>query len=212
MYPSDAYHALITIFIPLLTKSRPWVLRPSPHFRKRSPHSHKLQVCRSLTQASLMLLGSNSPNIDTFLLASSVPLLADRILTSAEPPAINNFQTTCNNMGDTRPSHHANSSASLFKNPWVQPKSVLESGRGLFNNFPLALAKQLHDHPALPVKVIEPDWGEDEPNQGRVKATWLGHAVGQNRTLAQSGAPEWHLRGFWFNFLRPTIHQLNQPE
>lgn len=83
-------------------------------------------------------------------------------------------------MGDTRPSHHANSSASSFKNPWVQPKGLLE---GLFNSFPLSLAKRLHDHPARPVKVVEPDWGKDEPDAGRVKATWLGHAVRQNRVL-----------------------------
>lgn len=85
-------------------------------------------------------------------------------------------------MGDTRPSHHANSSVSLFKNPWVEPKGLLESGQGILNNFPLAFAKLLHDHPALPVKVIKPDWGEDEPNEGRVKATWLGHAVSQTGT------------------------------
>jgi N-acyl-phosphatidylethanolamine-hydrolysing phospholipase D len=85
-------------------------------------------------------------------------------------------------MEDTRPPHHANSPASSFKNPWVQPKSLLESGQGLLNNnFPLAFAKRLHDHPALPVEVIKPDWGKDEPDQGRVKATWLGHAVSQNK-------------------------------
>ena len=83
-------------------------------------------------------------------------------------------------MGDTRPSHHANSSVSLFKNPWVRPKGLLESGQGFFSNFPLTPAKRLHNHPALPVKVIKPDWGEDVPNEGRVKATWLGHAVSRN--------------------------------
>jgi N-acyl-phosphatidylethanolamine-hydrolysing phospholipase D len=99
-------------------------------------------------------------------------------------------------MGDTRPSHHANSSASSFKNPWVQSKSLLESGQGLFYNFPLTLAKRLHDHPAVPVKVIEPDWGNDEPDEGRVKATWLGHAVSQNGTLAQNDEPQWLPQGF----------------
>ena len=137
---------------------------------------------------SLVLLGSNSFNVDTFLPPSLVRLSASRLLTSRNQTEtkIHSTKATCNDMGDTRPSHHADSSASSFKNPWMQPKRLLESGQGFLNSFPLSFAKLLHDHPAQPVKVIAPDWGKDEPDEGRVKATWLGHAVSQNKVLDQA--------------------------
>jgi N-acyl-phosphatidylethanolamine-hydrolysing phospholipase D len=74
------------------------------------------------------------------------------------------------------PTHHANASASAFQNPWVQPKSLYESGQVL-SQFPLAWARRLEDHPARPVKVVQPDFGRGSPDEGVVKATWVGHAV-----------------------------------
>jgi N-acyl-phosphatidylethanolamine-hydrolysing phospholipase D len=77
----------------------------------------------------------------------------------------------------SKPAHHVNSEATGFRNPWVQPKSLLESGQVIWNKFPLEWARRLHDHPAEQVRVVKPDFGKDSPDEGRVKATWLGHAV-----------------------------------
>jgi len=159
--------------------------------------------------SSLVRLGSNSCKV---LSTCVIGAIIGESPINHQQLKIKTTATTCNDMGDTRPSHHANSSASSFKNPWLQSKGLLESGQGIFNNFPLTLAKRLENHPALPVKVIEPDWGKDKPDEGRVKATWLGHAVSQNGTLVQNDESQWYLRGFWSNSQLPTIHQLNQRE
>ncbi|TFK82222.1 Metallo-hydrolase/oxidoreductase [Polyporus arcularius HHB13444] len=60
----------------------------------------------------------------------------------------------------------------------MAPKSLLESGQGLLaqGKFPLQLARRLHHHPTKHIKVVKPDFGIAEPDEGRVKATWLGHA------------------------------------
>ncbi|KAF8580254.1 Metallo-hydrolase/oxidoreductase, partial [Ramaria rubella] len=74
-----------------------------------------------------------------------------------------------------RPNHHANDSATSFRNPWDPSKGLLASGQ-VFSKFPIEWAKTLHDHPAKPCKLVKPDFGEHTSNEGVVKATWLGHA------------------------------------
>lgn len=83
----------------------------------------------------------------------------------------------------TRPSHHANASGTLFKNPWpsAQPPTWTELASG---GFPLAWAHQhLRSHPhARAVKVVQPDWGRSDETKEKGKGremigTWLGHAA-----------------------------------
>lgn len=85
-----------------------------------------------------------------------------------------------------RPSHHANASGTLFKNPWpsAQPPTW---GELASSKFPLAWAHaHLHSHPlARAVKVVQPDWGRGaDGGKGKGKGkgremvgTWLGHAA-----------------------------------
>lgn len=82
-----------------------------------------------------------------------------------------------NKNGSAIPAHHANAKSTAFRNPWVHAKSLLESGQVIFNRFPLEWARRLHDHPAKQIQVVDPDFGRSQPDEGRVKATWLGHAV-----------------------------------
>jgi len=79
------------------------------------------------------------------------------------------------------PSHHANATATSFRNPWSQSKGLLASGQ-VFNasnfKFPLEWAKALHDHPHMGCEVRNPDFGKNlDVDEGTIKATWLGHAV-----------------------------------
>ena len=99
------------------------------------------------------------------------------------------------------PPHHANSSKSLFQNPWETvdepdenatttaesaPNATQEgwfSGYfstglpSLLSNIPLELARDLSHHKIVPKKVVEPKFYKYEPNERSLKATWLGHAV-----------------------------------
>ncbi|KAF7793291.1 hypothetical protein EIP86_004402 [Pleurotus ostreatoroseus] len=72
------------------------------------------------------------------------------------------------------PDHHANDSANSFRNPWP-PKSLLASHQ-VFSQFPIALAKRIEGYHIKDVKVISPDFARDAPDEGVIKATWLGHA------------------------------------
>ena len=73
------------------------------------------------------------------------------------------------------PDHHANDSANSFRNPWP-PKSLLASHQ-VFSQFPIALAKRIEGYHIKDVKAISPDFARDAPDEGVIKATWLGHAV-----------------------------------
>ncbi|KAF8515692.1 Metallo-hydrolase/oxidoreductase [Hysterangium stoloniferum] len=74
-----------------------------------------------------------------------------------------------------KPSHHADEGATSFRNPWGESKGLLASGQ-VFNRFPLEWEKSLHAHPAPRCKLVKPDFGRSTPDEGAVKATWLGHA------------------------------------
>ncbi|KAI9507310.1 Metallo-hydrolase/oxidoreductase [Russula earlei] len=96
-------------------------------------------------------------------------------------------------MLSARPKHHANSSRSLFQNPWTVaesdaappsdywPVSLASLRLPAFQGFPsisIERVRASESHPHPPIKVIRPDWGHptalsSEPN---LKATWLGHA------------------------------------
>jgi hypothetical protein len=108
-------------------------------------------------------------------------------------------------MPSTRPRHHANSSRSLFQNPWMVAESTAApplhdscptppKSTSYWPAFPTSLqlptlervrASISTSHPHLPVKVVKPDWGihhstaTDWPSDSvpNLKATWLGHAV-----------------------------------
>jgi len=82
-----------------------------------------------------------------------------------------------------RPAHHANDSATAFKNPWPSA-STPTWGELLKLSFPLGWYPS---HPPseqiLPVKVVMPDWGApalqqrtEESKSKCIVATWLGHA------------------------------------
>lgn len=105
----------------------------------------------------------------------------------------------------TRPSHHANSSRSLFQNPWMVAESTaappphdsrppLRKSTTYWPAFPAGFqlptlervrASVSAPYPHPPVKVVKPDWGIHHPtatdsssdNVPTLKATWLGHAV-----------------------------------
>lgn len=81
--------------------------------------------------------------------------------------------------GTPRPSHHANSLGTAFKNPWASAAPPTWTELALAG-VPLQWAKsQLHRHPkARDIKVVKPDWGRTEGDKGKgnLKATWLGHA------------------------------------
>ena len=97
-------------------------------------------------------------------------------------------QASTNKSTDSlRPSHHANSTGSAFKNPWpsANPPGWAELAR---SPFPLSWAKtELATHPkARPIKVVKPDWGRaqldalstvlDLDAAPPIIGTWLGHA------------------------------------
>ena len=73
------------------------------------------------------------------------------------------------------PAHHADHSRTSFQNPWP-PKSLLAS-RQVFSQFPIALAKRIEGYHIKTVKTIRPDFGRGSPDEGVIKATWVGHAV-----------------------------------
>src|SRR5882724_3324620 len=75
-----------------------------------------------------------------------------------------------------KPDHHANNTATSFRNPWEQSKGLLASGQA-FSKFPFEWAKTFDDHPAKHCQVVNPDFGVHTPDEGVLKATWLGHAV-----------------------------------
>lgn len=101
------------------------------------------------------------------------------------------------------PPHHANSSKTLFQNPWKTaeepdenateveepaPEDAATQAGGVFNlfansmpswllNIPIEIAKDLSHHNILPKKVVEPRFYKYAGNEGSLKATWLGHAV-----------------------------------
>jgi len=103
------------------------------------------------------------------------------------------------------PSHHANSSRSLFQNPWMVAESTaappphdsrptLRKSTSYWPGFPAGFqlptlervrASVSAPYPHPPVKVVKPDWGihhptaTDSPSDTvpNLKATWLGHAV-----------------------------------
>lgn len=74
-----------------------------------------------------------------------------------------------------RPAHHANDTATSFQNPWP-PKSLLAS-KQVFSQFPLALARRIEGTHIKTVEVVKPDFAKTVPDEGVIKATWLGHAV-----------------------------------
>lgn len=108
-------------------------------------------------------------------------------------------------MQSTRPKHHANSSRSLFQNPWMAAESTAAPPPGssyptprkstLNSNywpvFPSSFelptlervrASAFTSNPHPPVKVVKPDWGKrststSTASEPSLKATWLGHAV-----------------------------------
>ncbi|KIJ36543.1 hypothetical protein M422DRAFT_261108 [Sphaerobolus stellatus SS14] len=77
----------------------------------------------------------------------------------------------------SKPSHHANETATSFLNPWSRSKGLLASGQ-VFNNFkfPFEWAKTLHDHPGELSVVRKPNFGRDIEGNSSIKGTWLGHA------------------------------------
>ena len=113
-------------------------------------------------------------------------------------------------MQPTRPKHHANSSRSLFQNPWIVAESTAAPPAGSShptprnsNYWPLfpsgfqiptlerVRASALATHPHPPVKVVKPDWGIRSTSTSTdsgpsLKATWLGHAVRHD-----AGYPIW---------------------
>lgn len=79
-----------------------------------------------------------------------------------------------------RPSHHANSSATLFRNPWEEPQETSFSNWQLptapgWPGLPFEWAKEFAQHSHKPVEVVQPTFGTERSDA--VKATWLGHAV-----------------------------------
>ena len=110
-------------------------------------------------------------------------------------------------MQPTRPKHHANSSRSLFQNPWMAAESTAAPpppsgsphptrGKSTLNGnywpaFPSSFqiptlervrASAFASHPHPPIKVVKPDWGvrstsTSTDSEPGLKATWLGHAV-----------------------------------
>ncbi|KZS91257.1 Metallo-hydrolase/oxidoreductase [Sistotremastrum niveocremeum HHB9708] len=78
-----------------------------------------------------------------------------------------------------RPSHHANSSATLFRNPWEEPEETSFSNWQLptapgWPGLPFEWAKEFAQHSHKPVEVVKPTFGSERSDA--VKATWLGHA------------------------------------
>ncbi|KAF2420972.1 Metallo-hydrolase/oxidoreductase [Tothia fuscella] len=84
----------------------------------------------------------------------------------------------------TRPAHHANGTATSFKNPW--PSANAPTWNELLQlSFPFTLYPHLHKHKhAQDIEVVKPDWGEAKlkaknlkrGDSGAVIGTWLGHA------------------------------------
>jgi N-acyl-phosphatidylethanolamine-hydrolysing phospholipase D len=81
-----------------------------------------------------------------------------------------------------RPAHHANNSATAFKNPW--PSAEAPTWNELFQlSFPFSWYPSLHHHQhAHDIKVVRPDWGKSNleakslNKSDSVIGTWLGHA------------------------------------
>ncbi|KUJ12962.1 Metallo-hydrolase/oxidoreductase [Mollisia scopiformis] len=83
-----------------------------------------------------------------------------------------------------RPAHHANNSATLFRNPWPSAEKPTWSELLTISN-PLSWYNNhdLHkDERAREIKVVQPDWGISSPKNRGLKqencivGTWLGHA------------------------------------
>ena len=107
-------------------------------------------------------------------------------------------------MQSTRPTHHANTSRSLFQNPWTLtdltsststylpafPNTLSLSTFLSIPNIPLERVRDSISHPHPPVKVVKPDWGNSTSNPAsstpNLKATWLGHAVRHSSPLLAS--------------------------
>ncbi|KAJ9614561.1 Protein-lysine N-methyltransferase efm4 [Cladophialophora chaetospira] len=83
----------------------------------------------------------------------------------------------------SRPSHHANNSATAFVNPWPSA-SAPTWGELVQSSFPLGWYKDEHvrHEKARDLKVVKPDWGKaslEKRNLDTTKSiigTWLGHA------------------------------------
>jgi N-acyl-phosphatidylethanolamine-hydrolysing phospholipase D len=81
-----------------------------------------------------------------------------------------------------RPAHHANNTASAFKNPW--PSGDAPTWNELFQlSFPFSWYPSLHHHHHdHDVTVVRPDWGKSSLESKGLKksdsiiGTWLGHA------------------------------------
>ena len=107
----------------------------------------------------------------------------------------------------SRPSHHANASKTLFRNPWQVPEekdqntsSTIASSSWLWQlpalvaNIPLEWAKELTGHDSSPVKVVKPDFNSFKFNTMNVKSAWLGHAVCASHCW--NPFPGWWPQGF----------------
>jgi N-acyl-phosphatidylethanolamine-hydrolysing phospholipase D len=83
-----------------------------------------------------------------------------------------------------RPSHHANDTATAFKNPWESATAPTWSELLTKRTIPLEWYKDaLHSHEkARKLEVVEPDWGKSNrqkrglENKRCIVGTWLGHA------------------------------------
>jgi N-acyl-phosphatidylethanolamine-hydrolysing phospholipase D len=81
-----------------------------------------------------------------------------------------------------RPAHHANNTATAFKNPW--PSADAPTWNELFQlSFPVSWYPSLHHHQhAHDIKVVRPDWGKSSLEKKGLRkcdsiiGTWLGHA------------------------------------
>lgn len=79
-----------------------------------------------------------------------------------------------------RPSHHANSTATSFRNPWEEPQETsfadwLLPSAPTWPGLPFEWAKAVVEHSHKPVEVVKPTFGTGKDEA--IKATWLGHAV-----------------------------------
>jgi hypothetical protein len=100
----------------------------------------------------------------------------------------------------TRPAHHADSNQTAFRNPWVQPKSLLASGQVLAQQWPFALAKSLEGHPINQVEVVKPNFTRE--NGSNIRATWLGHAVRESLRFLCPGLTQTCRVSLWSSLLR----------
>ncbi|THH05324.1 hypothetical protein EW145_g4881 [Phellinidium pouzarii] len=90
----------------------------------------------------------------------------------------------------TLPSHHANTSKTLFQNPWGIPEepdenaassssstlSWLWSLPAYLTSLPIEWAKDITGYTQSITKVVKPDFHKSAADKNTVKATWLGHA------------------------------------